>query len=163
MRRRLFLPLAACLAVAACASSPLDTSRVDSRATPGELAVDLPAQRGTRVQWGGRITSITNQEQSTLVEVLSYPLGRDGLPDTYRKPTGRFILRRGGFLEPQDYAPGRLVTVVGTVQSLVTTPVGETELAVPLVRAEQLKLWEDQYESRSRPRFGFGVGISVGF
>lgn len=163
MGGRSIILLAACLVVSACATSPLDTSRVDSQATPRRIVEDMPGQRGRRVQWGGQIVSITNQEQSTLVEVLSYPLGRDGLPNTYRKPTGRFVLRRGEFLEPQDYAPGRLLTVVGTVQSLVGTSVGETELAVPLVRAEQLKLWDDQYESRSRPRFGFGVGISVGF
>lgn len=161
--RRLIILLAACLAVAACATSPLDTSRVNSRATPTQVAESTPKQRGTRVQWGGHIVSVTNRDRSTLLEVLSYPLARDGLPNTYRKPTGRFILRRRGFLEPQDYAPGRLVTVVGTVQSLTRTSVGQTELVVPLVRAEQLKLWEDRYNRRARPRLGLGVGISVGF
>lgn len=160
---RVVILLASCLALAACATSPLDTSRVTSRATPGQLVEAMPGQRGARVQWGGHIVSITNQDRATLMEVLSYPLGRDGLPNTYGKPTGRFLLRREGFLEPQDYAPGRLVTVVGTVQSLTRTSVGETEFVVPLVKAEQLKLWTDQYGTRSRPRFGFGVGISVGF
>lgn len=160
---RSIILLAACLVAGACATSPLDTSGVDSRVSPRRIAEDMPDQQGSRVQWGGRIVSITNQEQATLVEVLSYPLGRDGYPNTYRSPTGRFVLRRGGFLEPQDYAPGRLLTVVGTLQSLVETPVGDAELVVPMVRAEQLKLWEAQYDSRARPRFGFGVGISVGF
>lgn len=161
--RPLLLLAAACLAVTACATSPLDTSRVTSRATPSEVVGAMPGQRGARVQWGGHIVSISNQERATTIEVLSYPLASDGFPDTGRKPTGRFVLRRDSFLEPQDYAPGRLLTAVGTVQSLIRTSVGQTELVVPLLRAEQLKLWKDQYRERSGPRFGFGVGISVGF
>lgn len=164
MRPRLLWILAACLAAAACATSPLDTSGVDSRANPGQMVAAMPQGEGARVQWGGRIVSITNQDRATLVEVLSYPLGSDGLPDTYRKPTGRFVLRRAGFLEPQDYAPGRLLTAVGTVQALTRTTVDRTSLVIPLIRAEQLKLWDDQfqYHSRPRPRFGFGVGINIG-
>lgn len=155
--------LAACLALAACATSPLDTSRVSSRATPTQALEDMPALQGARVQWGGEIVSISNHEQSTIIEVLSYPLARDGLPNSYQKPTGRFVLRRGAFLEPQDYAPGRMLTVVGTIRGVTRRSVGDAELVVPLVSAEQLQLWDDQYGSRSRPRFGFGVGISVGF
>lgn len=122
----------------------------------------MPDPRGSTVQWGGHIVSTVNRENSTIIEVLSYPLARDGFPNTSRKPTGRFVLRRQGFLEPQDYAPGRELTVVGSIQSLVETSVGETELLVPLVRAEQLHLWDDQYGGRSGPRFGFGLGINIG-
>lgn len=155
--------LTACLGAVACTTTPLDTSRVDSRATPAGIVAAMPGEQGARVRWGGRIVAITNQEQSTLIEMLSYPLARDGLPNTLRKPTGRFVLRRDGFLEPLDHAPGRLLTVVGTVRSLTRVAVGETELVVPLVSAEQLKLWDDRYQRRTRPRFGFGVGINVGF
>lgn len=162
MHRAIVL-LAACLAVTACATPALDTSRVTSGATPHAMVEAMPGGRGTRVHWGGEIVSITNRERATLIEILSYPLARDGLPNAYKKPTGRFVLRRETFLEPQDYAPGRLLTVVGTVQALTRTSVGETELVVPLVRAEQMKLWSDQYGNRSRSRFGFGVGISFGF
>jgi outer membrane lipoprotein len=159
---RLVMLAAASLVMTACATSSLDTSGVDNRATPAQTVGAMPGQQGTRVQWGGEIVDVTNREEATLIEVLSYPLGRDGLPNTYRKPTGRFVLRRAGFLEPQDYAPGRLLTVVGTIRALTRRTVGETELVVPLVSAEQLKLWRDRYESSPRSRFGFGVGISIG-
>lgn len=155
--------LAACVGIIACATTPMDTSRVDSRATAAGIVEAMPGEQGSRVLWGGRIVAISNREQSTLIEMLSYPLARDGLPNTFRKPTGRFVLRHDGFLEPLDHAPGRLLTVVGAVRSLTRVAVGETELVVPLVEAEQLKLWDDGYEKRSRPRFGFGVGINVGF
>lgn len=156
------LIVACFLAATGCATSALDTSRVDNHATPHQMAEAMPGQGGARIQWGGRIVAIVNQEAATLIEVISYPLARDGLPNTFRKPTGRFVLRHEAFLEPQDHAPGRLLTVVGTVRTLTRVSVGEAELVVPLVRAEQLKLWEDRYESRSRPRFGFGVGINIG-
>jgi len=158
--------LAACvalpLALSACATSPLDTSGIDSQRSPRQMVEAMPGKVATRVQWGGRIVSVVNQEQATLIEVLSYPVSRDGLPNIYRKPTGRFVLRRGGFLEPRDYAPGRLVTVVGTVRAMTRTTVGGADLVVPLLRAEQLHLWAERYQHRSGPRFGFGLGISIG-
>lgn len=160
---RLLIALLAVLALSGCATSPLDTSAVNSRATPSQVVENPAGHRGERIQWGGHIVSITNDGDKTLLEVLSYPVAYDGFPNTYRKPTGRFVLQRRGFLEPQDYAPGRLVTVVGTVDSLVTTSVEKTRFVVPLVKAEQLKLWPARYGGGGNPRFGFGVGISVGF
>lgn len=163
MRTRLLLLAAICLAATGCATSPLDTSGVTSRATPSQVVEAMPGSRGERVQWGGQIVSIVNRDQSTHIEVLSYPVARDGFPNSYRKPTGRFVLEHRGFLEPVDYAPGRTVTVVGTVDSLIETSVGEAVFVVPLVRADQLKLWPEGYGERSRSGFGFGVGISFGF
>jgi outer membrane lipoprotein len=152
----------ACLALAACATSPLDTSTVNSRATPTQVSETTPEQGDTRIQWGGHIVSIVNQDQVTVIEVLSYPVSRDGMPNTYKKTTGRFVVRHEGFLEPEDYEPGRLLTVVGKVDSLVTTSVEDTQFKVPLVTAEQLKLWPDRYSDRPYPRFGFGIGIGIG-
>jgi len=154
--------IAACLFLSACATSPLDTSGVESTATPSETVGAFPAHRGARVQWGGRIVSVTNEADSTLVEVLSYPLGMDGMPNPYRRSSGRFILSRRGFLEPGDYSPGRLVTAVGTVEALMKTSVGENEILLPRLAAEQLKLWAGKYSYPDEPRFGFGVGISIG-
>lgn len=159
---RALATIATGLLLAACATSPLDTSAVNSRATPSQVVEGAIAHRGERVQWGGSIVSVVNGDRTTDIEVLSYPVARDGFPNTYRKPTGRFVFRYGGFLEPQDYSPGRLVTVVGTVDSMVTTSVGDARLVVPRLDAEQLKLWSRKYEA-SQPRIGFGVGISVGF
>lgn len=160
--RHLTWLIAATLVLTACASSPLDTSGVDNQATPAQAVGEMPGQQGTRVQWGGEIVEVTNHQDATLIEVLSYPLGRDGFPNIHRKPTGRFVLRRAGFLEPQDYAPGRLLTAVGIIRALTRTTVGQTQLVVPLVSAEQLKLWRDPYRDSPRSRFGFGVGVSIG-
>lgn len=102
---RVITLLAACLTVAACATSPLDTSGVNSRDTPGQIVEAMPGQRGARVQWGGRIVSTTNRDRATIIEVLSYPLARDGLPNAYSRPTGRFVLRRGGFSSPRTTPP----------------------------------------------------------
>jgi len=161
MLNRLLTP-AACLALAACATSPLDTTGVDNRVTPSRVVEDLPEYRGQQVQWGGHIVSIANKPDATRIEVLSYPASRDGYPNTYRDPTGRFVLRYEGFLEPRDFAPGRVVTAVGSVDSLITTSLGDSTFLVPVIRAEQLKLWDDQYGNRDSPRFGFGIGIGIG-
>lgn len=149
------------LALAACATrAPMDGD-VTSKATPSEAVAAMPALRGERVQWGGHIVSISNEARNTNIEILSYPLARGGFPDTGRKPTGRFVLRHPGFLEPMDYAPGKLITATGTVSALATTAIQETELLVPLIEADRLKLWDERYDRD--PRFGIGLGISVGF
>lgn len=153
---------AACFLLVSCASSPLDTTGVNSGATPSQAVEAFSRHAGQRVQWGGRIVSIVNEERTTSIEVLSYPVGRDGFPNTYKKSTGRFVLRHRGFLEPRDYAPGRILTVVGKVDSLITTSLGDTRFLVPLIHSEQLKLWADKYDERAYPRFGFGVGIGIG-
>ena len=163
MKNRLLLLAAAGLSLSACATSPLDTTGVNSAATPSQAVATMPGSRGERVQWGGQIVSTVNRDQFTRIEVLSYPVARDGVPNSSRKPTGRFVLQHPGFLEPVDYAPGRTITVVGTVDALMETSVGEARFVVPLVRAEQLKLWPDRYGASSRSSFGFGVGISFGF
>lgn len=154
---------AVCVMATACATSPLDTSTVNNKASPSQVSQALSDHRDTRVQWGGHIVSTVNQEQVTIIEVLSYPISRDGMPNTYKKTTGRFIVRYQGFLEPEDYEPGRLLTVVGRVDSLVTTSVEDTDFKVPRVAAEQLKLWSDRYRRDPYPRFGIGIGVGISF
>jgi outer membrane lipoprotein len=149
--------------ITGCATSPLDTSTVNNTASPSQVSRALSDHRDTRIQWGGHIVSTVNQDKATIIEVLSYPVSRDGMPNTHKKTTGRFIVRYQGFLEPEDYEPGRLLTVVGRVDSLVTTSVEETKFKVPLVAAEQLKLWSDRYSRDPYPRFGIGIGVGINF
>lgn len=155
--------LAICMLVSACATSPMDTSTVSSQMTPSQAVNAIAEARGERIQWGGQIVSTVNGANGTLIEVLSYPLLNDGFPNTNRQSSGRFVLEYGSFLEPTDFAPGRFVTVVGTVESLTTTSIQSVETHVPLVVPEQLKLWDRDGEGDRNPHFGFGLGIGIGF
>src|ERR671919_119236 len=119
-----------------CATvSKLDVSRVNSLATPNEVARQPDSAIGKTVQWGGEIIAVTNRQDSTEVQVLAYPL---------------------------YYAAGRLLTVVGTVSELRADAVGQAGYRLPVIQAEQLYLWPKHHRNTSNTLFGIGIGIGIG-
>lgn len=67
---------------------------------------------------GGVIVGLENLKQSTELQIIAYPLARNGRPDTDEPPVGRFIAVSAGYLESGDYARGRQVTVTGEIDRL---------------------------------------------
>ena len=153
---------AACL-LAGCASNGprLNTESVTSKTTPIVAASQIDALNGQIVHWGGRIISVDNRPDSTQLQVLSYPLARSGRPLPEEEPTGRFVMLYSGFLEPLDFRPGRLVSVVGGVRGATTASIGDVELLLPVVTADQFHLWEPRRRPRIVPHFGVGVSIGL--
>jgi len=157
-RPGLLLTLAALLG--ACAGAPaFDTEGVDRALTPAMAAADAAA-RGRRVQWGGVIVAASNLKDSSQLEVLAYPLTDGGAPDIKHEALGRFLLLRPGYLETVDFAPGRAVTAVGTIQETRRLRIDAGEQAVPVLSAGQLQLWPRDYDST--PQLHFGIGVSIG-
>lgn len=157
-RPGLLLTLTALLG--ACAGAPaLDTAGVDRALTPVMAAADTAA-RGRLVQWGGVIVATRNLKDSTQLEVLAYPLTDGGAPDPKREALGRFLLLRPGYLETLDFAPGRAVTAVGAIQETRRLCIDDSEQTVPVLNAEQVRLWPRGYDSE--PQLHFGIGISIG-
>ena len=72
---------------------------------PSPNDVKAGAQVDSPVTWGGRIVNTQNLRDRTLIEVVALALDSDGRPDPQADPRGRFIVERGGFLEPHEYAP----------------------------------------------------------
>lgn len=160
-----FKPLL-CLTLAvsavACSTTPkLDTGNVTSERTPREMSQG-GAPQTPRVHWGGLILSSENQSDRTVLEVLSYPLTREGRPDRDAEPQGRFLVERAGYLETADYDSGRLLSVVGTVQRIESATVGAAPYRYPVVEADQLHLWSRPGTGgagNSNVHFGIGVGV----
>ncbi len=162
-KRRLAAILALCLGggvlLAACASPPFNLAGVDTTMTPVQAA--LPgATLGQRVEWGGVIVTARNLADRTDLQVLAYPLDSSARPEDWKSPLGRFILQQRGYLETIDYAPGRLVTAVGTVVTVQAGLVGKAPYRFAVLGAEQLHLWRKRIHVSTKPsiRFGFGVG-----
>lgn len=154
--------LLAGLLLTACATGPrFNLSGVDDTLTPADAVQVMAKARDRVVHWGGSIIATTNLKDSTRVEVLAYPLDRNSLPDLSAKAQGRFILLQSGYLEAADYAPGRLVSVVGKLTETLSTRIGEATAVFPVVQAEQIYLWPpDAQRSRTQFHFGLGVGIT---
>ncbi|MEW6487915.1 MAG: Slp family lipoprotein [Thermodesulfobacteriota bacterium] len=153
--------LACVLILWGCAGSRLDASRAEPGLDPAVAAADPERARGRFVHWGGMLVQATNRADGTDLEVLAYPLTRGGEPRTGRAPLGRFLARRDAYLDPAEYAPGRIVTVVGPLEGAVQGRIGEAEYTYPLVRAEQLRLWPAVYPP-AEPRFRIGIGAVFG-
>lgn len=157
-------PLVALLGLvllAGCAAGPrFELAGVDTALTPREAIGDIERYRGRKVQWGGVIVSSHNLKDATQLEVLAYPLTDEGRPKTDEEARGRFLAMYPGYLETVDFAPGRLITIVGTLKGTRTGTVGEMPYTYPVVQMEQRRLW-NAAEPRTNPRFHFGIGVGT--
>lgn len=143
-----------------CTTVPkFDTKNVESSLTPQQVVNDTVATRGKTILWGGTILDIKNLKNETQIEILAYPLNTYHRPLTDKKPLGRFIILHTGYLEPTSYAQGEKLSVVGKVSGSRSGKVGDTQYSYALIKAQQLHLWSD--ESDSRTRFHFGIGIQL--
>ncbi len=159
--KRLFCRAAPLLAVwlAGCASGPeFDSAQYLTTPSPAAVVSDFGASRYAEVMWGGVIIGTRNLETRTQLEVLSYPLDRSQLPDLRASSTGRFIANSDIFLEPVDFAEGRVVTVTGTLTELTSGEIGAATATYPVVKADSVHLWPKGSGDRSS-----GVQFGVGF
>lgn len=148
------------LLVNACAT-PYDIGNADPRVTPIEAVKDVPGMLNHTIAWGGLIATAKNLKDKTEIEVVAYPLDSENRPNRDASPTGRFIVIQPGYLETADYAPGRLITVVGPVTETRTGTVGEARYVYPVVAASRLHLWPMRPLERREPSFHFGVGVGI--
>lgn len=157
----LVLSLLLALALAGCAAGPQTRSAADS--SPAAVAADPARFQGQRTEWGGQIVAVHNLRNRTELEVLAYPLSSGGRPASAGTPLGRFIAVRSGFLEPADFAPGRLVTVSGVIGLPREGSVGEARYLYATLSAENLRVWDSSYPYQPSGVYPFGtIGVGVG-
>ena len=98
---------------------------------------------GSRVRWGGNIVAVENRKNHTLVEILGRPLSTSGEPDDSAKSKGRFLVRLSGFLDPEEYSRGRLLSVTGVLSANLKKSIGTYVYDYPVVTAEAHYLWPE--------------------
>ena len=163
------------LLLGACATT-IHRSVMGERGIPPKEVAQHPDSVSNRVfEWGGVIVEPKNLRDSTELQILAYPLRKDGAPNLDKNPTGRFIAKAKGYLEPADYAAGRQVTLSGHLKEIRIGKVGQADYAFPVLEADEILLWPLPKEDTSRTgvHFGFGagsggwsggsIGIGIGF
>jgi outer membrane lipoprotein len=133
------LALAGCATAAAVPDELLDT--VDRSLTLAALRQAPEPPVGARVMLGGEILATIPRPGETEVEVLGRRLRDGGAPEWSDVSDGRFLFRTTRFLDPAVYAPGRRVTVVGSVTGAETRRIGELPYRYPVLAAERIVLW----------------------
>lgn len=111
---------------------------------------------GHRVRWGGTIIAVENMKDKTVIELLSRPLSKGGEPIADNPGIGRFLARTAGFVDPTEYPLGRLLTVSGTIDKLITRSVGEYPYRYPVVEIDTLYLWPVPQPYREPPPYYWG-------
>lgn len=149
MFRVLFLGLLM-LFMVGCAGVPESLqTQSESPITDFQLIRENPTLvQDQEVRIGGIIAAIHNEKQRTRIEIVSLPLTSDGRPKLDAKPQGRFVGYADGFIEPLEYRPGRLVTIVGRVNGHEQGSVGEFEYRFPVVNISGHQLWQVKQEIR---------------
>jgi outer membrane lipoprotein len=141
--RRLLVLVVACVGLAGCASVfPKEMLRgVDRSLTLAVLRSDPERYRQARVVLAGEIIETRPRTGSTEIEVLSRPLGEGDAPQRTDHSDGRFLVLAPDFLDPAVYAPGRRVSVVGTVAGSEERTLGDQPYRYVMIRADQIYLW----------------------
>ena len=113
---------------------------------------------GAQVRWGGRILATTNEAERTCFDVLALPLDSRARPRPGDEVDGRFRVCAPGFYDPEVFAAGRSITVVGTVERETFQRIDSLELPLPMVSAEAVHLWPQRRVVYSYPPPGWGWG-----
>lgn len=143
MKRHLLL---ACLLLTACSGLPERVKNVPvTDVSYSQASRNLNKYDGASVRWGGVIVEVKNEQNFTLLQVLSYPLNYYGNPDLGEPSEGRFVIKSPKFLDPAIYEEGRQITVAGTIKGDIEQVVDDKSLLMPLILSEAVYLWPAGY------------------
>lgn len=130
-------------ALTGCVSYPISKS-LRQQAQPltvAQVAASPAAHTGTVVIWGGKVIKTVNSTNSGSIYVLGLPLTRDERPKRFGVTTGRFIAWSKGFIDPEVFRKGQLITVAGEITGARTEPLQGVRYSYPLVAIKELHLW----------------------
>ncbi len=166
-RMRMYLFLLLSVFLFACAPISVETrGGVDASLTFKEVAQSPDTYRGKIVLWGGQIIQTLSQDDgSTLIEVLEWPLGWTEKPRRTVSFQGRFLIL---FKEPLDaslYRRGARVTVAGEIQGSMegekTKSVSDPTYRYPLLLSKEIHVWKHHsYPYSSVPNYRETWGYS---
>ena len=129
---------------------------VDPAAEFAQVKADPEAWRGSTLVLGGRIIEVKNEQEGSTLEILRYTLDRFGQPISVDEAGGRFLVRTGGFLDPEVYETGRLVTLAGTAEGSETRPVDGVDYVYPVFRLGEIRLLREAYWSYPYAPYYYG-------
>jgi outer membrane lipoprotein len=109
---------------------------------------------GRRVRWGGELVATKPGKDETCFEIVQRPLDSEARPRQTDESLGRFLACAPGFYDPAIYAPGREVSVLGSVREPVADTIGEYEYSYARVAAEEIHLWPKR-TGRSRAYYAY--------
>lgn len=119
-----------------------------------QVSRDSDSFKDVPVRWGGVIIDVENEAQSSLMQVVYYPLDYSGRPQTQKEGEGRFVVKSAEFLDPAVYAKNKAITVVGMINGSIERTVGKRVIRVPLISATAIHRWPAYPNRYGYPNYG---------
>lgn len=128
----------------ACASIPKKLELPENTTTVNfsNAKAQISDAVGQTARWGGVIAAIKNNADTTMLEVVNFPLASNLRPKKGDETLGRFRVYFNGLLDPVIYKEGRSITAVGTLAELEAGKIGEHEYNFPVIKDASVHLWE---------------------
>jgi outer membrane lipoprotein len=162
MKRYLIL---LCLLLSACSSLPPAIENApEIDISYKQAQQNIANYKNAKVRWGGVIVDVENEQNSSLVQVLLYPLNGYGRPKLDKPSEGRFLIKSHEFLDPAVYEKDTELTVAGTLLEEVERKIGNKTLRLPVIASQIIHRWP-KFELRNDynvPGYGFG-GFGYGY
>jgi outer membrane lipoprotein len=117
-----------------------DTSQL---VTYEDAASKAEQVKGQLLRWGGAIAKVENKPDSTVFEMVYYPLNGYGRPVSGDESMGRFRIHVNGFMDPMVYKVGRLMTFTAELKDLENGLVGEHKYVFPTANVKAYYLWKN--------------------
>lgn len=153
--------LLVCLLLSACAGLPSAVRDVPVKdISYSQASQNLNSYKDTSVRWGGVIIDVENEQNFTLIQILSYPLNYYGRPQLNKSSEGRFVIKSTEFLDPAVYAKDKEITVAGTLQGDIERTIGKKTVRLPLLASRAIYLWPVYQAS---PYYGYGYSGFGGY
>ena len=148
--------------LAGCATTPA-FDQLPATSAPSPYAVTEAPQEylDQPVVWGGMILEVKNFERYSEIEILAFPLDDKQQPLIQLADQGRFIALVPGYVEGEDFAAGRYVSLIGSVTGGRNGRLRNGSYYWPEVALDRLKVWPRDFRQNTR-RFSVGVGVSGG-
>ncbi len=100
------------------------------------------------VRWGGTVIDVQNQEDTTKMQIVYYPLSFFGRPMVNDSAKGRFISTSKMFLDPAIFTKGTEITISGTLQGTDEKLIGNKLVSLPVVAIDNHFIWpQNHYNS----------------
>lgn len=116
--------------------------RVDRTVTFIELAENPEAYLGKHILLGGTIVSAEETVRGTELDIDQLPLDADRRPSDQFASGGRFRAVSPKRLDPADYRPGTMVTLIGEVTGKVVAEYDDEEETSPLLLVREIESWK---------------------
>jgi outer membrane lipoprotein len=153
--------LTICLMLNACTSlPPAIKDPPPSDISYNQAMQNIAGYKNAPVRWGGLIIDVENEQNSTIVQVLYYPLDSDGKPRTDELNEGRFLFKTPEFLDPAVYAKNMEITVAGTLIGEAERMIGKKTMRLPLISATTIYRWPIYVYDNRYDGFGYGYGYN---